>query len=233
MHQSYGMADLHLHTNYSSDGSTTVPELLARAAALNLQVVAVTDHDTIAGAREAQRLADSYGVEVIVGEEVTTRDGHVLALFIEEQLPPGRPFTETIAAVRDQGGLVIAPHPFGLFVSSLGLVGWSQQQRHPAWGQLVDAIEVFNAGLWRSQSNTLATQFATTHGIPMVGGSDSHHLATVGMGFTRFPGRTAADLRRAILAGQTSAGGTMWGVWRIAEAGALWAQRSLSAVRPA
>jgi predicted metal-dependent phosphoesterase TrpH len=100
-----------LHTMYS-DGSNTVEEVLSYVAhQCDFSVIAITDHDTIAGAIEAQSLTPTYGVEVIVGEEVSTAEGHLLALFIERELPPGRPAAVTIADAHAQGGLCIAAHP--------------------------------------------------------------------------------------------------------------------------
>lgn len=223
---SYSKADLHLHTT-ASDGTATARQILERAARSDLRVIAVTDHDTIAAALEARQLAGAYGVEVIVGEEVSTCEGHLLVLFIEQALPPGQPLAETIAAARAQGALIVAPHPFGFLVRSIGRTGPFRRFSDTAWHRLVDAVEVFNAGLWSPRSNALAARFAAARGLPVVGGSDSHHLPTVGLGHTLFPGRTAADLRRAILAGQTRAGGVHWGALRVAEVGALRARRSL------
>ncbi len=111
MTEATSKADLHLHTTWS-DGTASVPQVLARAARAELRVIAITDHDTITGVVEARRLARDFGVEVVVGEEVSTREGHLLALFIETPVPPQRPAVETIAAVHAQGGLCVAPHPF-------------------------------------------------------------------------------------------------------------------------
>src|SRR3954451_9693149 len=145
-------ADLHIHTVHS-DGAATVPELLAHIVAkTDLRLIAVTDHDSIAGARQATQLAPQFGVEVIVGEEVSTADGHLLALFIDTFLPPNRPAAETIAAIHAQGGLAIAPHPFDRSVPSLGRAGLNQL------GWDFDAIEGFNAGVvwWQRSSNRTA-----------------------------------------------------------------------------
>jgi predicted metal-dependent phosphoesterase TrpH len=231
MHTAYSKADLHLHTTYS-DGTATVRELLEHVARSDLRVIAVTDHNTIVGALEAQDMADDYGFEVIVGEEVSTQAGHLLALFVQEHLPPRRPLAETVAAARAQGALLIAPHPFGMLVSSIGRAGLSRSFSDPSWCELVDAVESFNAGLWAPRSNRLAARFAAERGLPTVGGSDSHHLATVGLGYTLFPGHSAADLRRAVEAGQTYAGGVHWGAPRIAEVGAMFARRGIGSLIP-
>jgi predicted metal-dependent phosphoesterase TrpH len=225
----FSKADLHMHTT-ASDGTASAREVLAHVARhTDLRVIAITDHDTIAGAREAQRMADAYGVEVIVGEEVSTREGHLLALFLEEELPPGRPLSETAAAARAQGALVVAPHPFGYLVRSIGRTGalGLGVRAGRSWESLVDAVETWNAGLWSSRTNAQAARFAAARGLPAVGGSDSHHLQTLGLGYTLFPGRTAAELRQALLCGQTLAAGALWGLRRSAEAGALIAWRSL------
>jgi predicted metal-dependent phosphoesterase TrpH len=223
-------ADLHVHTT-ASDGTANAREVLAHVARqTDLRVIAITDHDTIASAREAQRMADAYGIEVIVGEEVSTREGHLLALFLEEELPPGRPLSETAAAARAQGALVVAPHPFGYLVRSIGRTGafGLGLRAERSWVGLVDAVETWNAGLWSSRTNARAVRFAASRGLPAVGGSDSHHLRTLGLGYTLFPGRTAAELRQALLCGQTHAAGVLWGLRRSAEAGALIVWRNLS-----
>ncbi|MCG8347191.1 MAG: PHP domain-containing protein [Chloroflexales bacterium] len=213
MTESWSKADIHMHTTHS-DGTARVYEVLAHVARhTDVRVIAITDHDTIEGALEAQQMADAYGIDVIVGEEVSTADGHLLALFIEHELPPRRPAAETIAAVHAQGGLCIAAHPYGMLVPSMGYAGLPQRCIGPEPEWPLDAIEGFNASLWLPRNNKVAAQIGATLGLPLCGGSDSHHLATIGMGYTLFPGHTAADLRRAIQAGQTQAAGISWG-WR-------------------
>src|SRR3954452_14907232 len=201
-------ADLHLHTT-ASDGAATVPELLAQVAqSPDMRLIAITDHDSIAGARQAAQLAPQFGVEVIIGEEVSTTEGHLLALFIDTLLPPGRPAAETIAAIHAQGGLAIAPHPFDRSVPSLGRNGLE----HAGWD--FDAIEGFNAGViwWQRGANRAAQRAAASRDLPVVGGSDAHALASVGLGYTRLPGTSANDLYRSIQTGQTSCGGTYWSI---------------------
>src|SRR6478672_7775743 len=173
-------ADLHIHTT-ASDGTASVPELLEYVARMtDLRVIAITDHDSIAGAQEATRLARQFGIDVIVGEEVSTADGHLLALFIDTFLPPLRPAAETIAAIHAQGGLAITPHPFDRSVPSLGRGGL----QHAGWD--FDAIEGFNAGVIWSQRgcNRAAQRAAATMGLPTIGNSDAHTLATTGLGYT-------------------------------------------------
>jgi predicted metal-dependent phosphoesterase TrpH len=225
-------ADLHMHTT-ASDGTATVPELLEHVAQdTDLRVIAITDHDSIAGAKEARRLARQFGIDVIMGEEVSTADGHLLALFIETLVPPHRPAAETIAAIHTQGGLAIAAHPFDRSVPSLGRFGL----QHDGWD--FDAIEGFNAGVIWSQRgcNDAAQQAAATLGLPAVGGSDAHTLATVGLGYTPFPGTSADDLYRAVRAKCAGWGGRYWGAGQYIDMGrrlirqrSLWGMLSLAA----
>ncbi len=202
------LADIHLHTTYS-DGTATVHQVLAQAAQMNLQVIAITDHDVINGALEARQLAPDFGVQVVVGEEVSTAEGHLLALFIEEWLPPGRTAAETIAAVHAQGGVCIAAHPYDWAVSSLGRYGLRHRYGKD-WR--FDAVEGFNASLtWpRSNCNRTAQRFARELGVPVVGGSDSHSLATIGRGYTTFRGTSADDLYHSIQNGHVGWGGSVW-----------------------
>ncbi len=216
-------ADLHLHTTYS-DGTASVPETLERAAQLGLQVIAITDHDEIAGAREAARLSSDYGVAVVVGEEVSTAEGHLLALFIDDWLPPGRPAAETIAAIHAQGGLAIAAHPYDWAIPSLGAAGL---RRRLATDWPLDAIEVFNASLsgLRSRCNRAAQRAAADLGVPAIAGSDAHSTATIGRGVTSFAGNTVDDLYRAIRSGQVQWSGACWRPHHYAEVSWLMLRR--------
>lgn len=214
-------ADLHIHTAHS-DGAATVEAILTHVAnTIDLRVIAITDHDEIAGAQWAARLARSFGVEVVVGEEVSTAEGHLLALFIERALPAGRPAAETIAAIHAQGGLAIAPHPYDRSVPSLGVRGnWNALRR-------LDAVEGFNAGVIFSQrgSNRLAQRAAHRRGLPLVGGSDAHTLATIGRGYTTFPGTSASDLYRAIQRGTVHWDGNYWHLGHYLDMGRQLVQR--------
>jgi hypothetical protein len=214
-------ADLHIHTNYSKDAFPEVEEVLAYAASkTDLRVIAITDHDAIEGALKARRLSHSYNIEVVVGEEVSTAEGHLLALFIEEWLPPGRPAAETIAAVHAQGGICLAAHPYGWLVDSLGWHGIyhrSNGSQHDQHEWPIDGVEAFNASLWLPSNNTRAAAMGAKLNLPLCGGSDSHHLATIGLGYTLFPGTSAEDLRAAIRHNRTRAAGVSWGWKYIAE----------------
>jgi PHP domain-containing protein len=108
-----GRADLHVHTLYSDGGQS--PEAIVRAAAGRLDVVGITDHDRVGGAlrgRDYAREHPELGVDVVVGEEISTLDGHLIGLYLSERVPPGLPARETIRPIHDQGGLAVAAHPF-------------------------------------------------------------------------------------------------------------------------
>lgn len=206
-------ADLHIHTTWS-DGTATVPALLDYVAThTDLAVIAITDHDSIAGAQLAHRLGGQYGIEVVIGEEVSTADGHLLALFIDRLIPPGRSAAETIAAVHSQGGLCFAAHPFDHGVPSLGRAGLRQRCIGPRAGEwALDGIEGFNASvMWpRRACNKAAQHFGQERNLVMVGGSDAHSLATVGRGYTLFSGATANDLYHALQHNLVQCAGEPW-----------------------
>jgi hypothetical protein len=109
----WSMADIHVHTT-CSDGRPTPEQLAAHLARGRLSVVAVTDHDTIDGALRVEDALAGAGPEIVIGTEVTSADGHVLALFVDRDVPPGRTAEWTIDAIHDQGGLAVAAHPFSV-----------------------------------------------------------------------------------------------------------------------
>ena len=208
-------ADLHVHTIFS-DGLMS-PEVLVEYVAEKtpLRVLAVTDHDTIAGALVAQafcrRFPNDFGhLEIIVGEEVTSAEGDILALFIEKEVAPGQSAADTIQQIHERGGLAIAAHPCAFVMPGLGMEGMKGVGRKLATLPL-DAVETRNATPTEFFSNPM-TAFLNWTGPrhASTGGSDTHYLPTVGHTFTTFPGTTAADLRRAIETKQTRAGGSVY-----------------------
>jgi len=156
---------IHVHTDYSYDSNITVEQLARFVERAAFDCVAVTDHDSIAGARRLASLCDR---QVIIGEEVSTRNGHLIGLFLSERVRPGMSPVETAKAIRAQGGLVLAPHPFvRLFNCGLAKAMWSLAD----W---LDAVEVANAqNLW-SRADRLAHRFAEAQDLPKYVGADSH-----------------------------------------------------------
>jgi predicted metal-dependent phosphoesterase TrpH len=199
-----GRADLHVHSIWS-DGAQR-PETIVRAAAGRLDVLAITDHDEIHGARLARAFARAHpvlGVEVVVGEEISTRNGHLIGLWLEELVPPGLSAEETIARIHAQGGLAVAAHPFH------PVRGAHRGQR--SLGRLIpdlplDAIEVVNnAGFFSKIYDAWAALRNVEWMLPVTAGSDAHHVWYVGSALTRYEGRSPDDLRRALVAGTTRA----------------------------
>ena len=176
------VADLHLHTSWSHDCQIPVEELLEQAEAQGLGAIAVTDHNVFGGALEAVELARGRDLVVIPGEEVKTdRQGEVIGLFLSEEIPRGLSFAETVAAIKDQGGLVYLPHPFDRLhaIPDAGTLG-----RHL---DDLDVVEVYNARLLFEAYNDEALRFARKYGLTMGAGSDAHVLQGVGTGGVRMP----------------------------------------------
>ena len=208
-----GRADLHIHT-VASDGTADVVAILEHVAALgDLDVIAITDHERIDAAVAGRAMARDRGLpfEVVVGEEVTTLGGHLLALFIDRPIRPYRSLRTTIADVHDAGGIAIPAHP--LVPYPLCAQGWVLRRLlddadaavHP------DAIETFNPTALGRPWHDRVVRFADRHALARVGNSDAHALDAIGVGWTTFPGRTAADLRRAIVERRTDHGGSFHG----------------------
>jgi predicted metal-dependent phosphoesterase TrpH len=195
---------LHIHTLYSWDGIHSVSAVLRYVVDhTDLDVIAITDHDEIAGAWEAVELAPAYGVEVIPGSEISTAEGHLLALFLKERLEPGLSLAETVLRVGEQGGLCIAAHPMARAVSSLSAESIRRALQVAGVDQILVGIEAFNAGLFHRKSNIAAWELAQSLPLAKTGNSDSHVLGTIGQGATAFAGKTAAELRAALVARDT------------------------------
>jgi predicted metal-dependent phosphoesterase TrpH len=212
-----GKADMHLHTLYS-DGTVGVDALLQHIEArTDLDLVAIADHERVDGALRAREIhaAGDFHFQLVVGEEITTRRGHVLALFIEQRIPALRPLPETLERIHDQGGLAIAAHPMAPLTPSLGRRSLMALHADPDPRHHLDAIELFNpsaAGRTRWRERRRLNERVLR--LAAVGNSDAHVLEHVGTGWTWFPGTTAADYRRAIGEGATEpAGDQYWSGW--------------------
>ena len=186
--------DLHCHTNASFD-CLSAPQAVVRAAVeRGLTHLAITDHDRIDGALAARNLAPT-GLTVIVGEEVKTRDGDLICLFLDRAIPPGMSVDETIAAAREQGALVGIPHPFDRLRGSLLRDG-----RMDSLGAAVDWVETHNARLM-GRGNERAAAYALEHGLPGVAVSDAHSIIEIGVAYTALDGdpSTPAGLLAALV----------------------------------
>jgi len=198
-----GLADLHLHT-LASDGLIGPQALVDYVEEhTDLDVIAVTDHDETSAALEAREFAArrGYRVQVVPGVEVTTRDGHLLCLWLEERPPALRPLLPTLEWVRSHGGLCVAPHPFTRWTHSLNVRALT------ACVGLLAGVEVMNASLAGRASRPRALAFAQAHGLSQLGSSDAHMVAMIGLARTRFAGSSPAHLRSALEDASTIAEG--------------------------
>jgi hypothetical protein len=200
--------ELHTHSELSYDGRDPVELLLEQAEAVGLDALAVTDHDEIDASLEAAAKAQEYGLVGIPGMEVSSSAGHVLALGVEELIPAGLSFEETLDRIRDLGGIAVVPHPF-------------QKSRHGVAPHVsretlasADAIEVYNSRLFTGRANRQAERFASTHDLPMTAGSDAHIAEMVGQAVTEVDAyhRSAEGILDAVKEGRTSVVGkrTPW-----------------------
>ncbi|MDX2006867.1 MAG: PHP domain-containing protein [Meiothermus sp.] len=227
--------DLHCHSEASADCRTPVREFPTRCAARGIAVQAITDHDQIWGAQLLQELcADNPALTVIVGEEISTRDGEIIGLFLRERVPPGLSAEETVANIRAQGGLVLIPHAFDplkrFHIHPQALEHIADQ---------VDIVETFNSHISSPRWNLRALEWAESRGKLKSAGSDAHTLDRIGAAWVQAPARdvrTPDDLRQTLLEG------TVMGEWKhpfVAYASKLWdfvrragSGRTLEAPRP-
>ena len=172
--------DFHMHTMWSGDATTTPDELSRAVEETGVDVLCITDHGTVNGARE---LADRLPCRVVVGQEVRTRAGELIGLFLSERLQFGTPADDAAAAIRAQGGLVYVPHPFDPTRHCLR----EDALLALADGGLIDAIEVFNAKTSLPHLNERARAFAAERGLPGGAGSDAHEPSAIGAAYLEMP----------------------------------------------
>ncbi len=211
-----GKADMHIHS-IASDGTASAAEILEYVENYtDLDLMAIADHERIEAAVECQRLARERGsrVQVVVAEEVTTRSGHLLGVFLQARLKRGLRLETTVAEIHEQGGLAIVPHPFSAF--TLGMRKHAILRVHLSKDPLVywDALEGYNPSTAGRYGRAATARIGAELGLPLVGNSDAHTLDTIGDGHTLFAGTTAEDYRRAVLAGSTGGSCITWGAVR-------------------
>lgn len=206
-----GKADVHIHSTYS-DGMASVADILAHVQAhTDLDVIAITDHDCIDGALRARELAlhAHYRFQVMIGVEVSTRDGHLLALEVERPVPAGMGMADTIAAVHEQGGIAIVAHPLSRLCPSASL-SVLETLAATAFTGLV-GLEALNGSLAALGSSRRVRRLNRARfAWPNLGGSDAHTLGAIGCSHTAFPGQTRGALREAIKHDRVAAAGGMW-----------------------
>jgi predicted metal-dependent phosphoesterase TrpH len=208
--------DMHMHSDVSPDSRMTPRVMAERIRAVGLDVACVTDHNSIRGALRLREIAD--GSRVIVGSEVLSRDGEIVGLFLEQDVPPRLSADETIERIHAQGGIVSIPHPF------------SRNRRNHITAEALervvgktDAVEVFNAREALASDNERAAAFVARHAVAGSVGSDAHRPSEIGAAWIEmddFGGRDdfVAALRTGTVHGRLSGlfvhVGTRWDVLR-------------------
>lgn len=170
--------DLHCHSIYSHDSLLPLERLIASARKLGLDRVAITDHNTIRGAVLAKQMAPDL---VIIGEEILTSQGEILAFFVTEEIPPRLPPLEVIKRLRDQGAFISVSHPFDLIRH-----GWPLPELETII-PYVDAIETFNSRCMSADINDQANAYAHAHYLLGTTGSDAHSWMEMGKAFQLLP----------------------------------------------
>jgi predicted metal-dependent phosphoesterase TrpH len=198
---SKAFVDFHIHTRFSRDSILTEERFIEKAIERGLTHVVVTNHNNVEGAIAVRDKVADLGLTdrltVILGEEVSTRDGEVVGVFLEKTIPRGLSANETADEIHRQGGLVSIPHPFDPFRGSHIQEG---PLRNLADVGKIDMVEVFNCRVTLQRHNLEAAEFAQQHGIPGIAASDSHSGFEVAMAFNAMPAFATADELRASLA---------------------------------
>jgi predicted metal-dependent phosphoesterase TrpH len=172
-------ADLHVHTCYSIDCLTPLEQIIGRCLELDINCIAVADHNTVTGALKLKEIAP---FKVIVAEEVLTPAGEIMGLFLNEAITSGLSPLETISLIKSQGGLVAIPHPFGRSLP------WNNNFLTSAEVlSQVDIIETFNSRTPFSRSLTRARELAQEQGKVASAGSDAHTLGEIGRAYVEMP----------------------------------------------
>jgi predicted metal-dependent phosphoesterase TrpH len=195
---------MHTHTEASPDSRTKVAEQARAVRAAGIDVICATDHNTIEGGLRLRELAD--GFRVVIGEEISSRDGEIIGLFLERAVPRDLSGEETIARIHDQGGLVVIPHPFS--------INRRYHVRRASLDRLrsqVDALEVFNAREAIFLNNRSAAAYAKAHSMVGTAGSDAHRASEIGRAFVEMPdfaGRAdfLDSVRQGVVQGRLSGG---------------------------
>lgn len=187
------LVDFHTHTSASGDSATSPQELIQAARRRGLGRVVVTDHNTIRGARAAQELAPEL---VIVGEEILTTKGEILAAFVTREIPRGLSPLETVERLREQQAFISVSHPFDSWRSG----AWEKADLLEILPHL-DAVEIFNARCFNSGANLQAQKFANEHHLGGTAGSDAHAAFEIGAACLEVPLFSSAETLRVVLRG--------------------------------
>ena len=183
--------DLHIHSQFSPDSHSSIEAILKRAQEVGLDGIAITDHNSVQSFFAASKLAEELGLDLVIvpGAEISTSEGHLIALGTRSLMPSGLSAVETIERAHNDGGIVVAPHPFAFFRQGIRNL---QVKR-------LDAVEAFNSKYLFGFSNYLATRSARKLNLGVTGGSDSHEVETVGFGYTEVNIADGADVEQILV----------------------------------
>ncbi len=178
-------ADLHIHTRYSKDSSSTLEQIIITCQKKEINCIAIADHGAIEGALRMKQIAP---FQVVVAEEILTTRGEIMGMFLKELIPSGLSLEKSIRLIKDQGALLCTPHPFDRFRGS----ALDVHTMNEIAGQ-IDVVEVFNARNPLLRSSNLARQFAREHHLPGSAGSDAHALYEIGNAYLEMPEFSGRD----------------------------------------
>ncbi len=201
----YSRADIHMHTNLG-DGWASPARVIEEATRKGLCLIAITDHDHLEGAKRVEELLAQQNnpLQMITGVEVSTRQGHLLGLFVKKAPKAMRSVEESIDAIKEQGGLVVVPHPLGRLVPSLNRKKIDALLEK---GYAIDGIEIYNPSPANASMRSTVRSANQQWHFAETGGSDAHFWQHIGAAYTLFPGNSPEDLRRAILERTARSGG--------------------------
>ncbi|MDD4531150.1 MAG: PHP domain-containing protein [Candidatus Pacebacteria bacterium] len=184
--------DLHCHTKYSYDASSSIESIISQGKKMGLDGIAITDHENTNGWDEAIKLGKKQNFLIVLGEEMKTTKGDVLGLFLKQRIDGYKKDPRWVMEeIKKQGGLVIIPHPFH------GSEGFRDDITK--YLDLVDAVEIFNARKPGTSPDKKAKEFAEKNNLGMTAGSDSHYHKGIGYTYVEFQGNTEEELKLAIL----------------------------------
>ncbi len=200
--------DLHIHTNYSPCSNLSLSKLIHICKQKGINYIAITDHNTIAGALQLKRIlpSDNKLLKIIIGEEITTLDGHIIGLFLKKEISPHMTLEKTISEIKKQGGLVFVPHPFDIFRDSR--IGFKKFKKI---ANQVDIIEIFNGRTIFFWNDKKAKKMSKKYNIISATGSDSHTKWELGRIYTEIENFTSpSDFLQKLKKGKIKTGSTLF-----------------------
>lgn len=188
--------DFHVHSNFSFDSDMSPKDIVNLAKKTGLDAVAITDHNSVEGGKEVEKLAGNDLI-VFIGSEIKTDKGEIIGLNLNKEIPSKLPLIQTCKMIKEQGGFLIVPHPFDRLRSGVG-----KEMENVV--KYIDAVEVFNARTLFYRFNKEALEFAEKHKLGKVVGSDAHFEVEFGSAYTLVDSEKTKDgILKAVREGKT------------------------------